>query len=176
MDSPRVELRPDHANLARISDARERAAFKRAQNAATFAALVRRLTPGVDLESIARQISAERKRRDLTQPEAATELGVSLRAFQDWEAGKTEARSYNRRRLREEWGIVFPDGSEEEAGLIEKLDYLIERVDELVELIGPVVVGRTGGAAAPAPGEESAERAGAKQPMASRARRARRSR
>ncbi len=44
-------------------------------------------------------IRAHRARRDLTQQEAADEIGVSKRALQDWEAGQTP-RAVHRRAIR----------------------------------------------------------------------------
>lgn len=47
---------------------------------------------------------------NLTQPEAAASLGVSLRTLQAWEAGSTFPRASHRRRL-ETWFVAERDAA-----------------------------------------------------------------
>lgn len=89
--------------------------------------------------ALGQQITAERIRRELTQPEAADLLGVSLRAYQDWEAGRRLPRARNLKRLREHFGIELEPIKEVAA---DKLDYIIERLDALTETLAGWIAGR----------------------------------
>lgn len=51
-------------------------------------------------DDLAAHLREERQRRDLTQPEAAEQVGVSLRTWQGWESGEAFPQARHRRALR----------------------------------------------------------------------------
>lgn len=52
-------------------------------------------------DQLARRLKDQRTRLNLSQDEAADQLGVSRRAFSDWEHGKTFPQPRHRRKLVE---------------------------------------------------------------------------
>lgn len=60
-------------------------------------------------KSLADQAREARKRRDLTQREAAKLAQVSYRAYQDFEGGKTKTQPANLRRIIDALGLEAED-------------------------------------------------------------------
>lgn len=139
-DDPTFKLRANVAKLSRNGAARDNAHPNRAQNAATGGATLHRLLRAMQEQlALGQRIAGERTRLGLTQPQAADLLGVSLRAYQDWEAGRRLPRARNLKRLREHFGIELEPIKE---AVADKLDYIIERLDALTEMLAARVSGR----------------------------------
>src|SRR6266511_5969166 len=78
-----------------------------AQNAATETPILRSLRVEMELErrAVGQRITALRKRKHWTQPQAAEHIGVSLRGYQAWEAGRSLPRWRNLDRLCEVYEV-----------------------------------------------------------------------
>jgi len=62
------------------------------------------LTPERTTVNVPKQLKAWRKKLRLTQPAAATELGVSVRTYQEWEQGRMAPRGIALQALLERIG------------------------------------------------------------------------
>lgn len=104
-----------------------------AQNAATRRRIPRSVLIEMALqqEAIGRRIAQLRKKHRLTQPEAAARVGVSMRAYQGWEAGDVTPRWKNLDKIAAAFDISVDDLMSDNHGP----DFLIQSADGSVKFI-----------------------------------------
>jgi putative transcriptional regulator len=102
-----MAARSYHAGETRNGSARRNCV----QNAATTSPVLRSLLVEMELErrAVGQRIAALRKKRRWTQDDAKDAIGVSLRAYQDWEAGRAIPRWRNLERLTETFEVDASD-------------------------------------------------------------------
>lgn len=81
--------------------------------------------------SVSARLSRLRGQMVLTQEQAASRAGVTLRQWQRWEAGVSEPRASNLTRLSEEFQVPLSELVGQKPPAPEQMDALEERLDRI---------------------------------------------
>lgn len=96
------------------------------------------LEMAIESQAIGRRIAELRNQAHLTQPVVAERVGVSLRAYQKWEAGKTRPNWTNLEHLAEVFGVkedeiigdaTLDDEASQLSRMENKLDWIMDALD-----------------------------------------------
>jgi len=85
---------------------------------------------------VAERIRRIRDDHALTQEEAASRLGVGLRAWQRWEAGVSEPYRSNIERLSQVFDVPVSEFYDDVVGNDDRLGRIEAKLDDLIEILG----------------------------------------